>query len=408
MEIEEEIKNLISEKYEGDYWDFKKCWYSEKVEMLFDIICYANNLANRDCYIIIGVDEEKGYGITDLSQDPNRKNQQNIIDYLKEIYFVGGIRPTVFVKSIVVLNQIIDIIVIKNTNSVPYMVAKDYSYIKKVELIEQQNGKKKQKIIIIKTGVVYTRIQDVNTSKEGVADIDKQEYLWKKRFGMNLTPLKRMFYYLTDYENWEEWNNEDSENEISSYYYKMFPEFTISITEDTKECGPESYSLLQCNTKMTNAAIELKYYGTVLSQYWIIYLDGGRGKILTPDQELFKENNDKMLVYRYFCRDSDHYNIYRWLSRDASYEHKIVLQKASEAIITFSNLREKYDFDEYIKSNMQKWEDLIEKCNFENKYSYLIDCIPKWLRARVVLRDMYENITAVEIYKQWIDNIYIG
>lgn len=59
--IENEIKQLISLKQEGGYWDFKKQWYvsgdAGKRSLLIDIICMANNLENRDAYIIIGVDE---------------------------------------------------------------------------------------------------------------------------------------------------------------------------------------------------------------------------------------------------------------------------------------------------------------------------------------------------------------
>ena len=56
----EEILELISLKQEGAYWDFKKEWYEDgkQSDLLHDIICMANNLENRDAYIIIGIDEE--------------------------------------------------------------------------------------------------------------------------------------------------------------------------------------------------------------------------------------------------------------------------------------------------------------------------------------------------------------
>ena len=57
-----EIDELISLGQEGGYWDFKKQWYENKTALLHDIICMANNLENRDAYIIIGVDEENDYG----------------------------------------------------------------------------------------------------------------------------------------------------------------------------------------------------------------------------------------------------------------------------------------------------------------------------------------------------------
>jgi len=50
---------------EGPYWDYKKEWYGKEkeVDQLIDIICMANNLSNRDAYIIIGIDEEKNYEV---------------------------------------------------------------------------------------------------------------------------------------------------------------------------------------------------------------------------------------------------------------------------------------------------------------------------------------------------------
>ncbi len=60
VSFKETILRLIALHQEGGYWDFKREWYAEraKTDLLHDIICLANNLYNRDAYIIIGVDEE--------------------------------------------------------------------------------------------------------------------------------------------------------------------------------------------------------------------------------------------------------------------------------------------------------------------------------------------------------------
>ncbi len=73
-----DIKKLISLNQEGNYWDFKREWYSQdkKADLLHDIICMANNLVNRDAYIIIGVDEENDYSFSSVKSAPNRKNTQ--------------------------------------------------------------------------------------------------------------------------------------------------------------------------------------------------------------------------------------------------------------------------------------------------------------------------------------------
>lgn len=60
MELIDEIEELIMMHQEGSYWDFKREWYddSKDGDLLIDIICMANNLVDRDAYIIIGVNEE--------------------------------------------------------------------------------------------------------------------------------------------------------------------------------------------------------------------------------------------------------------------------------------------------------------------------------------------------------------
>lgn len=42
--------------------------------MLHDIIFMANNIENRDAYIIIGIDEENDFSITGVEEDNNRRN----------------------------------------------------------------------------------------------------------------------------------------------------------------------------------------------------------------------------------------------------------------------------------------------------------------------------------------------
>ena len=57
----------------------------------------ANNLSNHDGLIIIGVDEETDYSICDITSDPHRRKTQDIVVFLREKKFAGGIRPTVYV-----------------------------------------------------------------------------------------------------------------------------------------------------------------------------------------------------------------------------------------------------------------------------------------------------------------------
>ena len=86
--------------------------------ILHDIICMSNNLSNRTTYIIIGIDEQQDYSIVDVSCDPNRKNTQKLVDFLKDKKFAGGIRPVVHVESLHYSNGVIDTIVIENSSNI--------------------------------------------------------------------------------------------------------------------------------------------------------------------------------------------------------------------------------------------------------------------------------------------------
>lgn len=114
-----EIRRLIELRQEGEYWDFKKEWHQNKSDLLHDIICMANNLSNHDGLIIVGVDEETDYTICDVANDPNRKKTQDIVAFLREKKFAGGIRPTAYVQPLTFGKKIIDVIVIRNDRNTP-------------------------------------------------------------------------------------------------------------------------------------------------------------------------------------------------------------------------------------------------------------------------------------------------
>ncbi|MGI6567580.1 MAG: helix-turn-helix domain-containing protein [Limnochordia bacterium] len=160
--LAEEIKDLIALEQEGGYWDFKREWYTRKSNMLHDIICMANNLENRDAYIIIGVDQETGFEVVDVLEDENRRNTQQIVDFLREKNFASSIRPTVYTRQVCLWGKTIDVIVIKNDRNTPYYLKSKYQD--------------------VRANHVYTRVMDTNTPKDKSADRTHIESLWKKSF----------------------------------------------------------------------------------------------------------------------------------------------------------------------------------------------------------------------------------
>lgn len=290
LTFEDKIFELISLKQEGEFWDFKRQWHSNNSDLLHDIICMANNLAENDGYIIIGVDEEKDYCILNVKSDTNRKNTQNLVDFLKEKAFAGDRRPTVYVQTIEWAEQFIDVIVIQNNMYTPYYLTKDYEDKKK----DEKQGKN-----VVKAYHIYTRIMDTNTPKNRSADLDKVEYLWKKRFGINKTALEKMKICLEDKENWEQ-------NEEGIRYYKYAPEFTIQSEYDGSRTGYEIYMLGQCDSTPYWTDIRLYYHSTLLTTTSAVALDGGRCFTTAPKCGFIqKENQD--LYYYYFIENSLEY-----------------------------------------------------------------------------------------------------
>ncbi|WP_337018387.1 ATP-binding protein [Oceanobacillus massiliensis] len=157
------IELLIASKREGDFWDFKEKHHSNKADLLHDIICMANNRADKDGYIIFGVSDD--YEIKGTENDENRRNQQGIIDFLKSKKFSGGIRPTIEMKTLDFYDKQVDVLIIKNSTDTPFFILDDYS-------------DKKRKV---RANAIYTRTGDVNTDIDKSADINHIEYLWKKR-----------------------------------------------------------------------------------------------------------------------------------------------------------------------------------------------------------------------------------
>ena len=91
------IEELIRTKREDDWWDFKQCHYEDSASLLHDSICLANNRSNRDAYLIFGV-EDNTFNIIGVENDPKRKKQQNVVDFLRLPNFAGQTRPRVEVR----------------------------------------------------------------------------------------------------------------------------------------------------------------------------------------------------------------------------------------------------------------------------------------------------------------------
>jgi hypothetical protein len=272
-------------KQEGGYWDFKREWHNSNDKLLHDIICMANNLNSQEAYLIIGVDEDNDFSVCDIKSDANRKTTQNMVDFLRDKKFAGGIRPTVTVESIDICDALIDVIVIHFDRHTPYYLSERY------QSVNANN--------------IYTRVQDTNTPIDKTADINHVELLWKRRFGIDASIMERFSILLDQREQWEcSWGNR------TPAYHKGFPEFRIEEDIDNAidyAWLPQSVFYATPQTRVT--PMKLLYHNTVVFETEMISLDGGAGikiPVFCKERlEIFVEELSSRagLCYCYFVQD---------------------------------------------------------------------------------------------------------
>ncbi len=339
-----EIIKLIELKQEGSYWDFKKQWYSDKKnDLLHDIICMANNLTKEDGLIILGVDEEKDYQVVGVNKDSNRRNTQNITDFLKGKDFAGDIRPTVYVVTVNLYDKDLDVIVIKNDKNTPYYLKNDYQD--------------------VKANYIYTRVQDTNTAKNSSADINNVEKLWKKRFGINMSSIERVEKYIENYKDWT-----DGLYGEHYKYYNLFPEFTITYEEPkSKRDGYEYYLFSQYDYKPMWFDIKIKYHQTLLKELDGVCLDGGRYFTPCPLQdEIEISKYEEYIRFKYMEKDTLLYKLnelyYLGNIDDGAWHAR---RRLFSVVLLFENEIERLDFKNYVMKNWHKKDKYMECIHFK-------------------------------------------
>lgn len=369
------LERLLELKQEGGYWDFKREWYNsaKKSDLLHDIICMANNLMQMDGYIIIGIDEENDYELLDVSKDENRRNTQNLVDFLKDKKFAGDIRPTVKVETLSINECSIDIIEIKNDNNTPYYL--------------------KEKYKDVRDNNIYTRIQDTNTPKNSSADIDKVEWLWKKRFGLLDGPLKRFETFIGNPNDWI-----DGPYGETVKFHNIFPEYTITCKDASDERNGYEYYLFSQNDSTPHwKDIIVKYHQTILMDIGGVSLDGGRYFSPCPNKDwlFFKCNSQKNIFFRYMDKDSLTYklNVF-FFKHEWSNEAQDSRNRFLSSILLFENKKEREDFKIFALSRWPSHEKYREKLDnpvLIDINDYAKDSLQKDYENLLVLKLMLEE-----------------
>lgn len=366
-----EIKDLILLKQEGSYWDFKREWYSQdkKADLLHDIICMANNLSNRDSYIIIGVDEENDYSFSSVMDDPNRRNTQQLVDFLRDKHFAGGVRPVVHVENISIGENEIDVIVVHNSDATPFYLTEKYQS--------------------VMSNNIYTRVMDSNTPKNKSADLSHIELLWKKRFGLLASLLERMMIFL---KNPGLWDCSPSCFE-EKLYYRFSPEFTIETVMDDSKNGYQYYLFNQTDIHPRWYDINLYYHQTMLASLEGVSLDGGRYFTPSPrtDGISLTQYHNWDVAFKYYIKNSIEYIVHEFYYHPDGDDETIAHNRFMKCILVFECDSEKENFKEYLKLNWDKKENYIDNIwlpYFEEVDGYNMDAIKEEYLNSQILQKM--------------------
>lgn len=387
VDLKNEILELIERHAEGEYWDFKQQWHSNNADLLQDIICMANSPANRDCYIIIGV-EDKTYIILGVN-DENRKKQQNVIDLLRQKpSWAGGYIPEVYVKTISVDDKELDIIIIKQSDNTPFYLLEDY----------KGGGNP------IFKGAIYTRKGDTNTPKTSTADLHDTELLWKRRFGLLYNPSQRAKYNVKDLENWRMVGNieESLKQGYALFYYLPDPDYVIYFIY---ECDKQEYDACKPLSRVDeNNRGEGCFYIYAFSNvsYYLDFSDNSKVILyyrMVPIYSSCVECIDRrrtMIVPpefwhdAYYIKDSFRFLtfefLFYWLCGNHSWEAKEMLMRV---IPLYDNESEYKRFTEYIKDRGFSRERI-----FENKMSG--EALKRLLHTEVSDYEYYGSFTALD------------
>lgn len=349
-QLDEIIMELLHLGVEGEYWDFKEKPYffegqsdkdknKKKGDLLHDIICMANNLSNRDAFIIMGI-QDKPVKITGAKQFSNKWTQESYQDFLQNLTWAGDMIPIVEFRTI--HNGELDVLIIKKSNRVPFYITKKCNKVR-----ENQ---------------IYVRKGSKNTAIDSQAEIGDIEKLFEFRFGLTSYPKERVINYISDHGHWIEMKED---YETRSWYYEKFPEYTIELSRDpdNETLASPDYAYVQMNCKSSWQILRVKYHQTTLMEYTAHYVDETRGVVVAPRFSSIKIREDETLVstkqYCYYFQECTEIKL-MFLLQDLLRQGTLVLENHLALIPIYKNDEEKSKVENIINKNKEDFNFKME------------------------------------------------
>lgn len=386
QEIEDIVREFFYQGTEGEYWDFKEKPYfyegqskeeknKKKNDLLHDIICMANNLSNRDAYIIMGI-QDKPIKITGVKQFSNKWTQEKYQDFLQNLTWAGDMIPTVEFRTI--NDGDLDVLIIKKSNKIPFYITKKYSKVR-----ENQ---------------IYVRKGSKNTAIDSQAEIGDIEKLFEFRFGLTPFPKERVINYITDHNHWTEMKGN---YETRSWYYEKFPEYTMELVDDPQndELRAPVYALIHPNVRTTWEILRIKYHQTILLEFTSHYIDEYRGFSVQPKYNFLKmsngfENIKLNSTYYYYLHDSIEIKL-MYLLKELLEQDGDAWRRHLSLIPIFYSDDERKAIEVYIEENKANIIMKIEKESEKICLGYNYDGdeqTSKWDKNEIAITKVVKNI----------------
>lgn len=377
--LSEMIKKLIASRREDDWWDFKRNHHHDKASLVHDILCMANNRPRRDSYIIFGIDDSD-FSVKGVEDDENRRNQQMITDILRHISFAGGTRPRIEMYTIEIEKHDVDILVVKDSNDLPYYLEKDY-YDSKIR--ESSRNKRK----CVRAYHIYTRVVDNNTPIDKQADYCDIELLWRRRLGVDLPILERFKILLDEVDKWNfDWGNK------KTCYHSDYPEFQIVQAEKMRESWFPS-AAFYINPKMYSAKLNFMYHNTVIYETVLLSYDEMRKYLPEFKNEVVKCQSD--FWYSYYQLDTIEGKLLKIFTHgNCSISSR---EPNFNQILIFKDEEDRRNFNSYLNNHFHDYSDDEIKC----KYKHQIDIDKKYGGC---LYDAFQVGKVGCLYDDWRNN----
>ncbi len=344
---------LAAMRIEGPYWDFKREWHDNKADLLHDIICLANNVGGETGLLIIGIDEDDNFGVYDIELHyENRRNTQGLNDFLSSKHWAGAF-PSVRVVPVHLNGGCADVVVIDHDDAaVPYYLTEDY-----------RDGKE-----TVRAGAVYTRLQDGNVSKNATATPLDTEKLWRRRFGLDKTPMERLPQLLSEPAKWHHTKSLLPFGEYGGgycYFHEDFPEFVLVRTDDPEKDAWEYFMLASPFCQGPNWwTARLYYHQTLLCEIPGSYSD--HLWIPAPKWAFLRDPNgpswqEAACMYAYFIEGSIERALMSFEldeSKEGPHQCEEEARLLDGLVPVFSSEFERAEFEQWVTGD---WEKLLTR-----------------------------------------------